>query len=977
MKKVSKLPRILSPIETWGFGLSGHIVWIISAPLVFFDLGLASMYVWLPLVFTAIVGCLQVRKLVDIYPELARGVPSYIYRLFPNHKLFSTYSALGFYIGWVMAFTLYGIIIVQSIQSVFTTFNIDSIYLLLVLLFSIIGFVVGFSSPRALSILHLIFVAPAIFLLLLFSLFGLAWLAFSPLSPGFFPSSWPQINLSDWILATFYAAYNIITMETVAVFTADSKNPSKTKNFLLQSAFLIPPIFLGGSYVLARIASVENNGTAFEIINSAAVQIFGDYGSFLTFTMVLLCCLLSSASGVAIAPRVLYQLSKDKLLNPIFGFNNNHGVIVYSLLLCLVFTIVTVFLGDIKTIFYSAGLPYLFSYMVLNFGLWKNRQGLSKNIYPWTSLVVGVFYLVLITVGSYLAGSMFMIVGVLLPFIPILISKIIDRFPNLEIKIPNFSTKFSKRPLVFNQIITSVLVVVTTVLVMIEMLRLTTDLSSSYLVFLGILVGLILSYCSVALVSWTTIPKIQLIEETQNALKAANRKMELDLIKRRTLERKLQKNLRKDDLTQMGNRLALDEKITSFLLRKAQHNNKYALMFLDLDRFKLINDSLGHVTGDKLLIQVAQRLKVVVGKNGFVTRLGGDEFVIFFRRVSTATDMVVLADKLVKTCREPYVIEGKELSTTTSIGVVFGGERYLSYTELIRDADVAMYKSKQAGRNRYTIFTEYMYEQTLQIHMMEGKLRKALLKDDFFMDYQPIVEIEHGRVIGFEALLRMKDGENTIYPDKFLEIAEDTGLITSITWLVINKVCKQIAQWKLHHNQKFYVSINLPDNVILLPNLKHKVEEALELHGISSDWLKFEILESAIMNSMNSAKKNLHLLSRMGCELVIDDFGTGYSNLSRLYELPISTLKIDRTFVVNIDEKGLEIIQNIKNLADELGLQTIVEGVETETDLNKLKNINIQYLQGFLYSKPLKSTDVPAYFEKYGNHTMSESTLVI
>ena len=511
------LPRILSPFETWGFGMSGHIVWIISAPAVFQALGLASMYTWLPLSITAMISCFQVRQLALQYPDVAGGVPSYIYRLFPRHQLFSTYAALGWFIGWVMAFTVYGIIIVEAIQSVFAATGVSVAFLPFVFAFSVIGFVVGFSSPRALSILHLIFVVPTMFLLLFFSIYGLFWLGLSPDSPGFWPQSWPRFEPSSWLLATFLGTYNIITMETEAVFAADSTNPQRTLSFLPRSAMLVTPIFLGGSYVLARLGSSSTNGTTFEILNSVNSQIFGlQGGTLLTLVTVVLCCLLSSASGVAIAPRALYQLSRDGLLHRAFGHLTQNGVAVYSLLLCLAFTVVSIFLGGIEVIFFSAGLSYLFTYTVLNFGIWFNRRGIGRKAYPKASLLIGIFYTVLILGGGYLAGWEFMLAGFLLPLIPMVISQTLTGLPSFSWSKPRIKL-LSTQNFVLNQIVTGIFVVGVTVLSVTLTIAAVTEINRDKIAFVGVLSFIVLSFCSVAIAAWTALPQLTLIERAREA----------------------------------------------------------------------------------------------------------------------------------------------------------------------------------------------------------------------------------------------------------------------------------------------------------------------------------------------------------------------------------------------------------------------------------------------------------------------------
>ena len=953
LSQAQRLPRILTPLETWGFGMSGHIVWIISGPAVFHSLGLASMYTWLPLSLTAMLSCFQIRRLALRYPDVSGGVPSYIYRLFPKWKLFSTYVALGWFIGWVMAFTVYGIIIVEAIEAVFLATGVSVAYFPLVFLFSIIGFVVGFSSLRALSILHLLFVIPTMILLLLFSGYGLFWLAFSPNSPGFFPETWPKFEFSGWVLATFLATYNIITMETEAVFSADSLNPRQTLRFLPFSAFLVVPIFLGGSYVLARLGSLDTDGSTFAILNSANVRLFGANGTVVTLVTVVLSCLLSSASGVAIAPRVLYQLSKDRLLDKIFGYLSQSGVAVYSLWLCVGFTLVSLFLGGVEVIFFSAGLSYLLTYTVLNFGLWVNRKGISKDIFPKVSLIVSGFYLFLIAVGGWLAGWDLMVGGLLMPLIPMLISWVltVTKPSPWRLPIPRF---LSHQNFVLNQIVVSILVVALSVGGVVGAIALVTGFNGEKLLYIGILGFLILSFCSVGIAAWTTIPQLSVIETAKQKLATANTQLETDIKIQNRLEKKLQKNLRTDQLTGLGNRLLLEEELATLLA--AEQNLPHALIFADLDRFKLVNDSLGHALGDRLLRLVAKRFQEIIQEQGLVIRLGGDEFVLL---LPDTRDLHLenLAKTIVRRFQEPFVVDKVEFITTASIGVVEGNKRYQNAADIVRDADVAMYQSKSNGRNRYTFFSEEMYQRAVLVQATEDMLRRAIRHRWVRVFYQPIVDLRTKKIVGMEALVRIAYRQTLLSPGEFIEEAEESGLIVPLTEVILDIVCAQQKIW-YQKGRRFYVAVNIADRSLQQVGFAREIKRKLRTYTLPANALHIEILESSIMTDTAVVKQNLEELSAFGIQIAVDDFGTGYSNLSRLRELPITTLKIDRSFVVNMHERGFEIIQTIAQLAEVLGLRTLVEGIETESELSLILDTSCGFAQGYFFQKPLSADEL-------------------
>ena len=954
------LPRILSPIETWGFGLAGHIVWIVAAPPVFQQLGLASMYTWVPLSITAMISCFQVRELALQFPRVTGGVPSYLHRLFPKRNRFTLYAALGWYMGWIGCLALYGIIIVRAIEAVFFATGVGLFYLPLVIVFSLIGFVVGFSSSRALSILHLIFVVPTMFLLLLFSFYGLGWLAFSPDSPGFFPEVWPQFGLRNWLVATFLGTYNIITMETEAVFAADSTNPKKTLNFLPVSAALVPPVFLGGSYVLARLGSTGTDRVIYDILYSANVVLFGEAVVGITLLTVILCCLLGAASGVAIIPRALVQLSRDGLLRKNFSRINSNGIPIPALVLSLILVVPVVFLGGLEIIFYSGGFAYLIAYIVLNFGIWHNRRGIGRKSFPKVSLLIGIFYTVLLVGGGWLSGWVTLLAGLALPLVPIAINALLNKITLPKIP-PLLGHLSSSQNFVFNQIVTVICVVAISVSSMFGLLYFASDIERDLLIYAGLVSFIVLSFCSVAVAVWTSLPQQIAVQRTQNRLARLNKKLAKDLRKREELEGQLQQNLRTDHLTSLGNRLSLEETMREFFAQ--ERTEEYALIFIDLDRFKLVNDTLGHDVGDLLLQSAASRLRKIVGQKGRLARNGGDEFIVFLPR-STQKKTLQTAQRIVTAFREPFVVAGSELLTTTSVGVVLGSDRYQDTNTLIRDADVAMYESKSQGRDKYTLFTTEMYRETLRIKETEDILRRALQEPEMIkIEYQPLVLLEERRIVGLEALVRIDSGQEILRPKDFIEISEDSGLIIPLTDYIFEQVCRQQRAW-LDRGIKLYVAVNLSNKSIQQPDLVKKIRTNLERFGVGAHYLQLEILETAVMTETSIVRQNLELLSEMGIAIAIDDFGTGYSNLSRLRQLPITTLKVDRSFIVNINQRGLEIIQTITRLAEVLGVKSLVEGVETAEELALIEETRCDYVQGYYFYPPVGPEEVETYLNQ-------------
>lgn len=959
-QSVSKLPRTMSPYETWGFGLAGHLAWVLALPFLYVSAGNSSVYIWIVLSIIVVINGYQVKKLGSMHQDVSGGVPLYVFKLFPKFRFLSKYIALGYFITFLIGYASLGFILVETLNTVFGSFIDDQYTIFIVFCLNILGFVVAFSSTKILSIFQSIFIWPAISLILSYGIYGIIWLILSPQSPGLLLDQWPSVNLGDSILFGSFVIANILYLDTESIVLAESTNPKKTLRFLTISGWFCVPMYVLGSWVLIRTGDLSAEGFTFSILSDSFTTIFGGLGLYMALFIFLSSIILSYTSAVVLLPRILFQLSSEGMLDKRLSLYKN-GILTNALLFTLCLTVFSVFFGGFEELYVSLATVWMFTYIAINFGIWKHRKTFTKHIFPKTSLIIGVFELIIVVYGGIATSITYFAIGLLLPFLPILLNWFVEKF--LHFSRPSFSVGIlSKYDFEFNQIITAILTVGATIFTLLFGLFLTTSLELEFLIRYGLTAFLGLSFLSIVIASWTTIPQLQVIKKAQLKLAEVNSLLEQDIAKRKNLELKLQKNLRKDSLTGLGNRLALEEEINKFFGTKSNQNNQYALIFLDLDRFKLVNDSLGHLIGDQLLVKVGKTIKKSIGRKGFVTRIGGDEFVIFFHNIKETRSVIKCANNLLESCSKTFKVGKLELSSTASVGIVFGDQRYTKFDQIVRDADVAMYTSKKSGRNKYTIFTELMQEKVMIEHTIESKLRKAIKEKNFEFHYQPIVDLQTQKISGFEVLTRLKDTNKLIYPDMFITVAEENGMILPITWILLEAVCKKMSLWSY---KDMYVGVNISERVLLQPDLKDRVSALLTKYKLEPRCLHFEVLESITMYDVAIIKHNLRLLNNMGIDIAIDDFGTGYSNLSRLHNLPIASLKVDKSFVDNLQGVGFEMIKTICSLANTLGICVTVEGVETQEDLELINQLKVDKVQGYYYAKPMPASQIEDYCARH------------
>ncbi|MBD1836713.1 EAL domain-containing protein [Coleofasciculus sp. FACHB-64] len=438
-----------------------------------------------------------------------------------------------------------------------------------------------------------------------------------------------------------------------------------------------------------------------------------------------------------------------------------------------------------------------------------------------------------------------------------------------------------------------------------------------------------------------------------------------DITERKQVEKQLLHDAFHDVLTGLPNRALFRDRLGQAIERSKRTSDYFfAVLFLDIDRFKVINDSLGHMIGDQLLVAIAQRLKACLRGGDTVARLGGDEFTILLDDVKNINNATDIAERIHLELMHPFSLNEQEVFTTASIGIAIGGGSqsapaigYDCPENLLRDADTAMYRAKSMGRARHEVFDTTMHTRAVALLQLENDLRRAIERDEFQLHYQPIVSLTTGRLDGFEALVRWQHPERgLISPAEFIPIAEETGLIVPIGLWVLYNACYQMYDW-----QQFYpellltISVNLSSKQFLQPDLVKQIAQILRETRLDARSLKLEITESAVMENAESAIKMLFQLKALGVHLHIDDFGTGYSSLSYLHRFPIDQLKIDRSFISRIGAKddSLEIVRAIVTLAHTLELNVTAEGVETAEQLSQLREMECEYGQGYFFAKPL------------------------
>jgi PAS domain S-box-containing protein len=469
----------------------------------------------------------------------------------------------------------------------------------------------------------------------------------------------------------------------------------------------------------------------------------------------------------------------------------------------------------------------------------------------------------------------------------------------------------------------------------------------------------------------------RILESTSSAIVNAKGKTEKlvivnrDISERKRAEELLAHNAFHDGLTNLPNRtLFLDRLQRALVLSKRHTDYKFAVLFIDIDEFKVFNDSLGHIVGDEVLVQIGKRLTASLRevdtiarpqqgqllRDDTLARLGGDEYTILLEDVRNPSDAIRVAERLQGKLSNPFTVQGYEIVVHASVGIAFSTPTCAHAEDLLRDANIAMYRAKRAGKARCEVFDTAMHEGAVRRLELETELRKGLELGEFRTHYQPIVSLKSGRITGFEALTRWQRGERLLAPAEFIAVADETGLIIPMNRLLLREACEQLRLWHVQFpaDPQLSMSVNITSKEFAHPNLAKGISEILGETGLDPKYLQLEITETIAMREPEKASLVLAELKSLGVRLSVDDFGTGYSSLSRLQQFPVDSLKIDRAFIsqMDTDAESHKIVQVIVMLAQTLGLATVAEGTETEEQVNMVKALDCGFAQGYYFSKP-------------------------
>lgn len=448
-----------------------------------------------------------------------------------------------------------------------------------------------------------------------------------------------------------------------------------------------------------------------------------------------------------------------------------------------------------------------------------------------------------------------------------------------------------------------------------------------------------------------------------------------DISDRKRAEEMLEHSAFYDGLTDLPNRVLFLDRLERALLWARRHSDyKFALLFIDIDGFKVLNDSLGHSAGDELLVLIAKRLTLnfretdtlarsassdARSSQDGLARLGGDEFTVLLEDVFSPSDAIRVAQRIQSKLSVPFQVKGQQIVVTASIGIACTASSYSQAEELLRDAEIAMYRAKQAGKARWEVFDPAMHSSAINRLQLENALRRSIEDKELLVYYQPIVSLESERIVGFEALSRWKTPEGLVSPAEFIPVAEETGLIVPLNRELLREACSQLGSWQMQfeYDPPLTISVNLAAKQLDHPELATEIEEILKGSGLTPKVLSFEIMETTAMGDVDRALSVLTRLKALGARISIDDFGTGYSSLSRLPRFPVDILKIDRSFISDMtrDHGSREIVRLIIMLAHTVGLKVVAEGTETREQINALKDLGCEMAQGYYYSPPVSA----------------------
>jgi diguanylate cyclase (GGDEF)-like protein len=959
-----QLKKSLTNLEMWSFGVSGQIGWAFSIPFIHTILGLSAMLVWVPISFISMLINFQIAEIATKYSHVVGGTPNLISQLWLDKKHIAKYAAYGYYWAWLSAIIIYSFYFAEFFVFIFSEAQIQINITVVQISFIIIGYLISLSSQRLLPIVNFFLVTPIIITILLICLIG-GYQLFQDLSWIESLTKILDISFVQWSQWFFLVTYSAYSAEVVSVFVAESIHPKKSINLIRLMAWTMPIIFIFGSFVVAVLGPKVIFTTNYEFFIQVFAPIFGEFSKFISSFLIIFITSLSGVAAISILPRILFQLGKDGLAHINFTQITKRSTLDVAIWTSFVFTILAAFLIRVNDIVVIATVGYFATFILLHFGIFHKRKDF-KNSFPRLSLVIGLCEVAILFIGGFTYNSTLFMFGLAVPLLSFVVDIvgyclgfIIRLFDNTYTKIPKIRTDFILTQLIYILLIIFLILLfdyqITHIFVAGEPVK--------TLIFSNINLLLMTLFCvailAIVLAGWLTIPQMIEIEEAREKVEETNMLLKDDINKRKIAEKALVYNVNHDTLTGIGSRDLLYKRLNSILKSQVTKKESYHICFLDLNKFKWINDTLGHTAGDFVLKEIAQRLKNTFS-DGNVFRFGGDEFVIILHEITNPKQISDFSKKLQYVIEERIEYEQKDIYTSSSMGITKIIDKHKNPDDVLKECDIAMYHAKH-NQKSYEIFSSNIGLDFIRQHEIYTALKSAILGNQISVAYQPIIELKSGRCIGFEALARwFHPTLGQISPATFIKIAEDTHLIDGLSEQVISKALKLISSLNKTH-KSLSMNINLSAKQLNHHTFEFIMSECIKL-DISPSMIHIELTESAILEDIDSVQKIIQTMHAKGFLFYLDDFGTGYSNLSYLKSLSLQALKIDKSFIDNYDESKL--YYAIQTIANSLELSTVAEGVETQSQVDFISKLGVQFAQGYYYSKPLTSDEATTFLLK-------------
>jgi diguanylate cyclase (GGDEF)-like protein len=964
--KINTLPKQLLPIETLSFSLASNITWLIGAPIIIYNLGFASMYIWIFGSIIAILNLILVRQQAAKNLDTSGGVSSYITRLYQPKSFVAKYGSLAYYLGWASIPAAATSLLSIFISHIFVLSSDPVAVRLMQIFFIILISSIGFSSNKLISVFHTILTIPAVIASIVLTLGSMVYLMVK--NHQLFISALDQIgtiSIADFFKFFFIGAIILITGDTAVSFTAESENPQETVKTIKWSMLFLPFVYVLVSLILLILLGNQRQWDLYEIISIVTNNNFGPIALFFITIWIISSLFLLCATVAAHAPRVLHQLSLDGKLNHLFSRVSNGGSLKVSTLFTILLSTSLLFLEDIYSLLVVASTAYLLSYIIFHAGILFNEK--KKSFLTTTiSILLVLFETTCFVIGGLHLDRLLIGLGILLPFGIIIADKLIPVFariikPNLRIISKKMSVfqSIDNTIIIFTQILLLLVIEIVTILSTWFMLLYMKNESFLYRLDHLALILVVSCFSTIALAALTVFSQIQNLEASSKQLADLNLTLKGDIQRRDIAEQALAVLSTHDNLTNLGNRLLVRKNLQTHLKKiKRGTISQFGIIIVNINRFKSINDSLGSQVGDELLKAVANRLVITLPKQNVIYRLGGDEFAVILPEVTKIDEMVIAAQDIISSFAFPFLVKGKQLFATASLGVNTINDGDHSADDVLSETNVALLEAKKIGKNKYSLFDKIQYERVLSLLNLETRLPKAIQNKEFELFYQPIVNLKTDRIAGYETLVRWARDGSLLPPASFIPMAEETDLVVPLTWQILEKACFDARELqKKFKNDYLRINVNFSLKQFFEPNLVKRIIEIAQKAEIAVSCIKIEITESMLQDS-EDLKYVMNEMSDSDIKLNLDDFGTGYSSLGYLNTLPISALKIDKSFIRTLNPKSLEITQAMINLAANIGAWTIVEGIETQEQLTIVKEMGANFGQGYYFARPMPFEEI-------------------